>query len=132
MAYNVSPNKIKLTFLSSFSLLETMQRPWRGYTGHTGSVDGAELDFRDVESDGGGLKSGLHHFQRTSQNSTHCTSTSRREQGLKKKMQWHFILTWAMSYPIVICPLPSVSFLFLNHPIIGKTQSVIPLSSKII
>lgn len=66
---------------ASFSLLETVQRPWWSDTGHTGSVDGAELDFRDVESDGGGLQSGLHNLQRTSQNSAYCTTTSRRRWG---------------------------------------------------
>lgn len=64
---------------SSLFLLKTVQRPRRSYTGHTGSVHSAELNFRDVESDGGGLEPGLHHFQRTCQNSTYCTSASGRK-----------------------------------------------------
>lgn len=61
-------------------LLETVQRTRWGNAGHAGSIHSAELDFRDVESDGGGLQSGLHHFQRTGQNGSDCPPTSRRKR----------------------------------------------------
>lgn len=61
-------------------LLETVQRTRWGNAGHASSIYSAELDFRDVESDGGGLQSGLHHFQRTGQNGADCPPTSRRKR----------------------------------------------------
>lgn len=73
-----------------FSLLKTMQGAWRGHASDAGSIHGAELDLRDVESNGGGLQPGLHHFQRTGQNSSHCAATSRAKfnrvkEGKKKE-----------------------------------------------
>lgn len=62
-----------------FFLLETVQRTRWGNAGHAGSIHSAELDFRDVESDGGGLQPGLHHLQRTGQNGSDCPPTSRRK-----------------------------------------------------
>lgn len=63
-----------------FFLLETVQRTRWCNAGHAGSIHSAELDFRDVESDGGGLQPGLHHFQRTGQNGSNCPPTSRRKR----------------------------------------------------
>lgn len=59
------------------NLLEAVQGSRGGHAGHTGPVDGAELHLRDVKGDMRGLESGLHYFQRTSQNSTHCAPTPR-------------------------------------------------------
>lgn len=60
-----------------FSLLKTMQRTRRSHASDACSIHSTELDLRDVECNGGGLQPGLHHFQRTGQNSSHCTATSR-------------------------------------------------------
>lgn len=82
--------------LEKFSLLETMHRPRRSHASDAGSIHSTELDFRDVESNGGGLQPGLHHFQRTGQNSSHCAATSRaklnrsgdeRGQKIKRKLE---------------------------------------------
>lgn len=59
------------------SLLKTVQGARRGHASDARSIHSAELDLRDVESNGGGLQPGLHHFQRTGQNSSHCAATSR-------------------------------------------------------
>lgn len=82
--------------LEKFSLLETMHRPRRSHASDASSIHSTELDFRDVESNGGGLQPGLHHFQRTGQNSSHCAATSRaklnksgdeRGQKIKRKVE---------------------------------------------
>lgn len=33
--------------------LETVQGAWRGHAGHTGPIDGAQLNLRHIEGDGG-------------------------------------------------------------------------------
>lgn len=71
------PRTVRLIPLERFDLLETVQRTWRSHASNACSIHSTELDFRDVESNGGGLQPGLHHFQRTCQNSSHCTATSR-------------------------------------------------------
>lgn len=56
-----------------------MQRTGGSHASDACSIHSTELDFRDVESNGGGLQPGLHHFQRTGQNSSHCAATSTAE-----------------------------------------------------
>lgn len=54
-----------------------MKRAWWWHTGHTGSIDGIELDLRYVECDGGRLQTGLHYFQRAGQYRSNRSPTSK-------------------------------------------------------
>lgn len=58
-------------------LLETVKRARRRHTGHTGCIDGIELNLRYVERDGGRLQTGLHYFQRAGQYSSNRSPTTK-------------------------------------------------------
>lgn len=53
-----------------------MQGARWGHAGHTRPADRTELNLRHVEGDGGRLETGLHDFQRTSQNGSYRPPTS--------------------------------------------------------
>ncbi len=64
--------------------LETVQGAWWRHAGHTGPVDGTELNLRYIEGDGGRLQTGLHYFQGTSQYGSNRAPTSGRGTKMEK------------------------------------------------